>query len=115
MKTLLFDASTETAQLDELKATLRELLREGKRVAVTIAEDDELVSPAQAAKWLGFSRQHVVRLLERKELVGGRLPNSTHWKIPVSEIRAFQERRERARRQADAFSRELDAAGAPLE
>ena len=41
---------------------------EGKRVVVTVAEEQELLSPQQAADWLGCSRQHVERLANAGEL-----------------------------------------------
>jgi hypothetical protein len=44
------------------------LLGKGKRITVTVAEEQELLSPQQAADRLGFSRQHVVRLIGYGEL-----------------------------------------------
>lgn len=91
------------------------MLADGRSVAVTVAEDDELLSPSAAAARLGFSRPHVRRLLDAGELSGQRMPASTYWKIPLSSILAFEERRERAAREADAFSAELEDLGAPAE
>lgn len=91
------------------------MLAAGKSITVTLAEEQELLSPQQAADRLGFSRQHVVRLIGYGELDGHKLPNSTHWKIALSSVLAFQQRRaEHERRTAD-WSRELDALGAPAE
>jgi excisionase family DNA binding protein len=94
---------------------IERLLSEGKRVAVTVAEEQELVSPQEAAERLGFSRQHVVRLIAAGEIEGHKMPGSSYWQIPLGSLLAFEERRERARRDADAFSRSLDELGAPLE
>jgi hypothetical protein len=74
------------------------------------AEEQELLSPQQAADRLGFSRQHVVRLIGY-ELQGQKLSGSSYWMIPL----AFEERRDRARGLTDKWSRDLDAMGAPLE
>jgi excisionase family DNA binding protein len=91
------------------------LLDEGKRITVTVAEEQELFSPRQAADRLGFSRQHVVRLIGAGELDAQRLPGSGYWQIPAASIIALEERRDHARRNADAWSRSLDELGAPLE
>jgi excisionase family DNA binding protein len=94
---------------------IERLLGDGKRVAVTVAEDDETLSPQQAADRLGFSRQHVVRLINAGELDAQRMPGSNYWQIPVASLLALEQRRERARQQSDEFSRSLDDLGAPLE
>jgi excisionase family DNA binding protein len=91
------------------------LLGEGKRVAVTVAEEQELLSPQQAAERLGFSRQHVVRLINAGEIQARKLPGSSYWQIPMGSMLDFEQRREHAREFSDAFSRELDELGAPLE
>jgi excisionase family DNA binding protein len=116
MKTLHLEPKIEEErQLSELSNEVSALLSEGKRVAVMIAEEDEILSPATAGQCLGFSRQHTVRLIEAGELRADRMPGSGYWKVPLSEVLAFEERRRRARDEADEFSRSLDEAGAPLE
>lgn len=114
MKTFHLLPSTLDAQIDDVVAELR---RSGnvRALAVTIADEQERVSPAEAAKRLGFSRQHVVRLIEAGELTAEKMEGSRYWKIPVSSLSAFEERRARTREEADEFSRSLDQAGAPLE
>ncbi|MDW5593416.1 helix-turn-helix domain-containing protein [Conexibacter stalactiti] len=94
---------------------IERLLGEGKRIAVTVAEEQELLSPQRAADRLGFSRQHVVRLIEAGEMEARKLPGSSYWRIPLATVLAFEERRERAGERADAISRSLDEQGAPLE
>lgn len=114
MKTLHLDPDgREGASL--VVEEIERLLGEGKRIAVTVAEEQELLSPQRAADRLGFSRQHVVRLIEAGELEARKLPGSSYWRIPLATVLAFEERRERAGERADAFSRSLDEQGAPLE
>lgn len=94
---------------------IERLLGEGKRIAVTVAEEHERLSPQQTAERLGFSRQHVVRLIGAGELEARKLPGSSYWRIPLATVLAFEERRERAGERSDAFSRSLDEQGATLE
>jgi excisionase family DNA binding protein len=94
---------------------IERLLGDGKRVAVTVAEEDEMLSPQQAADRLGFSRQHVVRLIDAGEFDAQRMPGSSYWQIPVASVLAFEQRREQARQESDEFARCLDELGAPLE
>lgn len=91
------------------------LLAEGKHVAVTVADEQELLSPQQVADRLGFSRQHVVRLIGYGELEGRRLPGSSYWQIPLASVLAFEERRGEGDRVAADWSQGLDAIGAPPE
>jgi excisionase family DNA binding protein len=114
MKTLHLDpAARDQATLvtDEIDR----LLGEGKRIAVTVAEEQELLSPQQAADRLGFSRQHVVRLIGYGELQAQKLPGSSYWKIPLASLLAFEERRLEGDRIAAQWSQDLDAMGAPPE
>jgi excisionase family DNA binding protein len=114
MKTLHLDPSTRD-QSALVTEEIDRMLVEGKHIAVTIAEEHELLSPQQAADRLGFSRQHVMRLIGYGSLEAQQLPESTHWKIPLSSVLAFEEERERGDQIADDWSRELDALGAPAE
>jgi excisionase family DNA binding protein len=91
------------------------MLDEAKHIAVTLDEEQELLSPQQAADRLGVSRQHVVRLIGYGDLEAQQLPGSTHWKIPLSSVLAFEVEAERHRKITDDWSRELDALGAPAE
>jgi excisionase family DNA binding protein len=94
---------------------IERLLGEGKHITVTVAEEQELLSPQQAADRLGFSRQHVVRLINAGQLEARKLPGSSYWQIPLATVLAFEGRSHRAGEMADEFSRSLDALGAPLE
>jgi hypothetical protein len=61
VKTLHLDPDTRE-QAAPVTEKIDRLLGEGKSIVVTVAEEQELLSPQQAAERLGFSRQHVVRL-----------------------------------------------------
>jgi excisionase family DNA binding protein len=114
MKTLHLDpASRDQAAL--VTEEIDRMLEEGKHIAVTLAEEQELLSPQQAADRLGFSRQHVMRLIGYGDLEAQQLPGSSHWKIPLSSLLAFEAEREQRRNITDDWSRELDALGAPAE
>jgi excisionase family DNA binding protein len=104
----------ERQAVSRVTEAIEGLLAEGKGVTVTVAEDREYLSPQQAADRLGFSRQHLVRLINAGELPAEKLANSSYWKIPIASVVAFEERRERGRLRADEFSRGLDELGAPL-
>lgn len=114
MKTLHLDpaARDQTALVAE---EIERMLADGKHVAVTVAEEQEFLSPQQAADRLGFSRQHVMRLISYGDLVAQRLPGSSHWKIPLSSLLAFEESRAEHESLTAEWSRELDAMGAPPE
>ena len=114
MKTLHLDpaAAGQTALVAE---EIDRLLGEGKRLAVTVAEEQEFLSPRQVADRLGFSRQHVVRLIGYGDLPAEKLAGSSYWKIPLASVLAFEERRAEGDRIAAEWSRELDAMGAPAE
>lgn len=106
------DGREQAAAISE---EIERLLNEGKRITVTVTEDEELLSPQQAAERLGFSRQHVVRLIHAGAFPAQRLPGSSYWQIPASSIHIFEQHREGARQHADELSRSLDDLGAPLE
>jgi excisionase family DNA binding protein len=114
VKTLHLDPSAR-GQAALVTEEIDRMLGEGKHVAVTLAEEHELLSPQQVADRLGFSRQHVVRLIGYGDLQGQKLPGSTHWKIPLASVLAFEEKRAEHERRTAEWSRELDALGAPAE
>jgi excisionase family DNA binding protein len=114
MKTIRLDPRA-SGQASEVTEEIDRLLAEGKCVAVTVAEECELLSPQQVAERLGFSRQHVVRLIGYGELEAQKLPGSSYWKIPLTSVLAFEERREKGRELVAQWSRDLDAMGAPPE
>ena len=114
MRRMHLDPANLEQQLSALVAEVRRAGRD-ERLTITITAQEEHVSPREAGERLGFSRQHVVRLIEAGELAGEKLEGSSYWRVPVHGIAEFEDRREAARRAADAFSRSLDASGAPPE
>lgn len=80
-----------------------------------VADEQGLLSPQQVADRLGFSREHVVRLVTTGELEARKPLGSSYWQIPLATVLAFEDRSQRAGEMADEFSRSLDALGAPLE
>jgi excisionase family DNA binding protein len=70
-------------------------LQSGETVAI-INEETE-VSPAQAARLLGVTRQYVDRLMENDLLPFRRLPGSRYRRLPVRAVLAFAATRERKR------------------
>jgi excisionase family DNA binding protein len=117
MKTIHIDPAEGNAekQISTVKEAIEGLLDSDKAITVTVADEDSMLSPQHAADRLGFSRQHVRRLIEAGELQAQQLPNSTHWKIPLRAVLAFEARRAAAEERADEHSRSLDELGAPAE
>lgn len=114
LKTLHLDPATAD-QTVLVTQEIDRLLNQGKRLAVTVAEEQEFLSPQQAAERLGFSRQHVVRLIGYGELPAEKLEGSSYWKIPLESVLAFEERRAESDRMTGQWSRDLDPMGAPPE
>lgn len=114
MRTLHLDPDNQD-QAALVAEEIEHRLEQGKHLAVTVAEEDELLSPQQVATRLGFSRQHVVRLIGCGKLQAQKLPSSHYWKIPLSSVLAVEEHRERHRELTAQWSRDLDAMGAPAE
>jgi excisionase family DNA binding protein len=114
MKTLHLDPTVD-GQTALVAEEIDRLLAEGKRLAVTVAEEREVLSPREVADRLGFSRQHVVRLIECGEIPAQKLEGSSYWKVPLASVLAFEERRDEHDRMTAQWSRDLDAMGAPAE
>lgn len=115
MKTFRLDPTAGGDQAAAVAGKIDKLLREGKRVAVTIAEEQELLSPRQAARRLGFSRRHVTRLIDYGVLEARQLPGSSDWKVSLWSVLTLEERRAESHRVTAEWSRDLDAMGAPAE
>jgi len=81
--------------LVQVLAVAAESLGSGDMVAV-LREDAE-VSPAEAARLLGVSRQYVDRLIGAGVLPARRLPGSTYRKIPARAVLAHKETSTRKR------------------
>lgn len=78
------------------------------------AKEQQWISPQQVALRLGFSCEHVLRLIDAGEIAADPESGSS-WQIPLSAVLAFEERRAEADRSAAEWSRSLDELGAPLE
>lgn len=99
----LLDVIAEQTALRNLVLALGErLVRDlaAGRHPIYVAAEDE-VSPAEAARLLGVSRQYVDRLLAAGRLSCRRKPGSTHRTIRVAEIEAYSKDRVRRRTAAD--------------
>src|SRR5664280_2107844 len=81
--------------LVEVLVAAAESFDDGDTIAV-VSEEAE-VSPAQASKLLGVSRQYVDRLVAKGMLPARKLPNSSYRKIPVRSVLAYREASERKR------------------
>ena len=65
--------------------------------ALTVLPSDVMLTPAEAAELLGLSRPYVVRLLDQGEIPFERVPRSRHRRVRLSDVLAFQARREQRR------------------
>lgn len=64
------------------------------RAVMAIPAEVEL-TPAEAAELLGLSRPFVARLLDQGDIASEFLPGSRHRRVKLSDVLAFQARRER--------------------
>jgi excisionase family DNA binding protein len=83
------------ASLVRVLLTAADVLEEGD--AVVLVNEEAEVSPSQAAKLLGVSRQYVDRLIAAGVLPTRRLPKSSYRKVPVRAVLAHRASRDRKR------------------
>ncbi|HEX9765490.1 MAG TPA: excisionase family DNA-binding protein [Nitriliruptorales bacterium] len=104
-------------ELDQLPAVMGQVLRHaqtratihalfhalasGRDVHVTAAGHD--LTPAEAAERLGISRKLVNKMLDAGEMDFYRLPQSSHKRIPATEVIRVLRERERVRAGVDAI------------
>lgn len=81
--------------------------------SVAIISQEAEVSPAQAAKLLGVSRQYVDRLVETEVLPWRRLTNSSYRRIPVRAVPELCRTKERKRIGITSIIDDALAAGLP--
>ncbi len=86
-------------------------LGEGDSLAL-VSEEAE-VSPAEAAKLLGVSRQYVDRLVTNGVLPARQLPNSRYRKIPVRAVLAHRATKDAKRAGIASILEAADQAGVP--
>lgn len=98
------------ALVEVLRASADELA-EGH--AVTVLPSEVALSPAEAAELLGLSRPFVVRLLDQGEIPSERLPRSRHRRVMLSDIVAFQAKRDRRRTGRQRIAAVVEDAGLP--
>lgn len=80
-----------------------------KKAVVMIPEDESFTTQA-AANYLGVSRQHLVDLLEKKEIPFHKV--GTHRRVTFKDLLVFERRRDKTRREAlDKIAADVDAAG----
>ena len=70
----------------------------------------EAFTTQAAANYLGVSRQHLVDLLEKKEIPFHKV--GTHRRVTFKDLLVFERRRDKTRREAlDKLAADVDAAG----
>jgi len=88
------DQSIELPQpLYELLIEVLTSVRQGR--SILLVPENEEVTTQQAADILGVSRPHVVKLLQENNLLYRRV--GTHRRIRLSDLRAYQKRRDQER------------------
>ena len=94
--------ATQPALSDLVTALAVRLVRDiaAGRHPVYVTTEDE-VSPAEAARLLGVSRQYVDRLLADRRLPFTRTPEATHRPISVADVEALVTERSRRRTNTD--------------
>lgn len=81
--------------------------------AVTVLPSEVSLTPAEAAELLGLSRPFVVRLLDEGEIPSERLPRSRHRRVRLSDVVAFQAKRERRKEGRRRIAAAVEEAGLP--
>ncbi|HTO02877.1 MAG TPA: helix-turn-helix domain-containing protein, partial [Opitutus sp.] len=81
-----------------------------EKKAIVLVPEDEAFTTQAAANYLGVSRQHLVDLLERKEIPHHKV--GTHRRVTFKDLLVYERRRDATRREAlDKLAAETDAAG----
>jgi excisionase family DNA binding protein len=104
----LRDDITRVLEHGETRAAIHSVLHalaRGRQVHVTSTDED--LTPAQAAERLGISRKLVNKMLDAGQMDFYRLPQSSHKRIPASEVIRVLHERKRTRAGVDAI---MDAA-----
>jgi len=85
----------------------------GDGESVVLVSEEAEVSPAEAAKLLGVSRQYVDRLVANGVLPARQLPHSRYRKIPVRAVLAHRVTKDAKRRGIASILEAADEAGVP--
>ena len=78
---------------------------------VTLAANDESVSPARAAEMLGVTRQYIEKLIADNRRPATRKPGSRHKLIAVSDLVEFEKNRRTATQRVAVLVNDLIDAG----
>jgi excisionase family DNA binding protein len=108
----LIDAQGNRTHLPEALfvhfARIVRLMSEGK--AIVLVPENEAFTTQAAANYLGVSRQHLVDLLEKKEIPYHKV--GTHRRVTFKDLLAYERKRDRTRREVlDKLAAAVDAAG----
>ena len=81
-----------------------------ERKAIVLVPEDEAFTTQAAANYLGVSRQHLVDLLERREIPHHKV--GSHRRVTFKDLLAYEHRRDKTRREVlDKLAADVDAAG----
>ena len=81
-----------------------------ERKAIVLVPEDDAFTTQAAANYLGMSRQHLVNLLDKNEILHHKV--GTHRRVTFKDLLAYEKKRDQARRKAlDKLASEADAAG----
>ena len=109
----LSTADGEVVDAPELEAVLRiaaDALAHGNDVVVFSADAE--LSPNETGRMLGVSRQYVDRLIDLGEIPARKLDASTHRRIRVADLVAYQQRSVKRRSRISDAVNTVTAAGA---
>jgi excisionase family DNA binding protein len=81
--------------------------------SVALVSEEAEVSPAEAARLLGVSRQYVDRLVAKGVLPARLLPQSRYRKIPARAVLAYRAAKDAKRRGIASILEAADEAGVP--
>jgi excisionase family DNA binding protein len=100
----------------EIPAVVRQLEAAVRKGPITLGIIPSVgLTPTEAGRILGVSRQFVDRLIVQGQLTCVRLPGSSHRRIPTEEVARFEKVRDRRRGAHARAVKGLDAAGVPRE
>ncbi len=108
----LIDAQGNRTHLPEaLFAHFARIVRlMSEKKAIVLVPEDEAFTTQAAANYLGVSRQHLVDLLDAKEIPHHKV--GTHRRVTFKDLLVFERKRDKARRETlDKLAAEIDSAG----
>lgn len=108
----LIDAQGNRTHLPEaLFAHFARIVRlMSEKKAIVLVPEDEAFTTQAAANYLGVSRQHLVDLLDAKQIPHHKV--GTHRRVTFKDLLVFERKRDKARRETlDKLAAEIDSAG----